>query len=112
MSRVTISWHGSIIIRIVGAVGVVAVMREGPAHGVARRDVVVHFAGHVVEQFVIALVEAVAAGVAAVAFIRVVDLVAARYLRQNGLHARIDPSKIPEGEQVHLSSDTAGRVSE
>src|ERR1035441_8827241 len=112
MGRVGGRRDGPIVVRNVRPVGVISIVRVGPAHRVARGDVVIHLAGQVVEQLVIALVEPVAAGVAAVADIRVVDLIARGHLCQDGQHARIHPGQAPQCEQVHLAGDAAGAISE
>ena len=110
MGRVGGRRDGPVVVRNVRPVRVIAIVRVSPAHRVARGDVVINFAGQVVEQLVIALVEPVATGVAAVADIRIVD--GCGHLRQDGLHARIHPGQTPEREQVHLVGDAARIVSE
>ncbi len=110
MGRVGDRGHKPIVVRRIRPVGVVAIVRVRSAHRMARGDVVIELAGHVVEQFVVALVEAVAAGIASVADIQIVD--GGGHLRQDGLHARIHTGQVAEREQVHLASGAARAVSE
>ena len=112
MGRAGDRGHSPVVVRGVGPVRVIAIVRVRSAQGVPRGDAVVQLAGQVIQQVVVALVEAVAPGVAAVADSRVVDLVARRHLRQDGLHPRVHSGKVPEGEKIHLAGDSAGRVGE
>ena len=87
-----------VVVFRIGPVGIVAVPEVRPADGVAGAEVVIDLARDVVVELVVALIEAVAARVAAVADVGVIDSVRSGHLPEQRLDGGVDGGKAAQSQ--------------